>query len=310
MVRNSVSGNWLRHIEKGQAIERVSTPHTVLSLLASKNGTELIHHSLTKDAVWALVPEDDWDELECVFLLTGKLSYKSGQSAGILHPGDFLSSEPVRDYVVFTALEESTFLYICSDYVFHNYSEITRKFMKLAIDIEVKDGYTASHCERIRDISYRTGERLELSSTELFMLRHGAFFHDIGKINIPNEILTKPSKLSPEEFDIIKTHTVLGKAILSSTDIPHLVGASVVAEQHHERFDGSGYPHGLKGDEIDIRAAIVAVVDSFDAMTSNRPYQAAKSREQAISEITILRGKLYHPDVVDAFLNVVYEDSL
>lgn len=310
MSHNSTSGIWLHHIENGQAIERVSTPHIVLSLLASKNGTEIIHHALDENSVWALTPQLGWDELESVFLLTGKMSYQSGLTTGMMHPGDLISAEPVNDHVLFTALEHSTFLYISSDYVFHNYSKATEKFTKLAVDIEVKDGYTASHCDRIRSMSYRTGERLGLSSTQLFTLQHGAFFHDIGKINIPSEILTKPSKLSREEFDIIKTHAVLGEAILSSTNIPHLVGAAVVAEQHHERFDGSGYPYGLEGEEIDIRAAIVAVVDSFDAMTSNRPYQLAKSREQSISEISLLRGKLYHPDVVDAFLAVLYESSL
>lgn len=310
MQLKSAGGNWLRHINPDKPIERASTPNTVLSLLASKNGTEIIHHSLTKKSGWGLRPQPNWDELEAIYLLSGALSYKTQNSSGTLCPGELLSAEPVKEYIIFNAIEDSTFLYICSSFVFHEYSEITKTFKRLAVEIETKDGYTASHCDRIRKISYRIGERIGLSSNNLAALRYGAFFHDIGKINIPNEILGKPGKLTKEEFDIMKTHTILGKGILSSTDVPHLLGAGIIAEQHHERYDGSGYPYGLKGEEINVCAAIVAVVDSFDAMTSDRPYQSAKSKEQAITEIAMLRGKLYHPDVVDAFLAVICELEL
>lgn len=304
MGHKEQSGAWLRHVSQGDAIERVNTDNTTLSLLASKNGTEIIHHTLKQGTVWALGPQEGWDELESVFVISGKLKYVSGNTHGVLLAGDTLSAEPVREYIVFTAVDETVFLYICSNYVFHNYSEITRKFQKLAVEIEEKDGYTSSHCERIRRESVLIGERIGLSSQEIISLNFGAFFHDIGKIKIPNNILLKTERLSLEEFDIIKKHTIYGKEILSSSRIPHLESGSIIAEQHHERFDGSGYPYGLIGEEISIGAAIVAVVDSYDAMISNRPYKRAKSRSEAMDEIRSYRGKLYHPLVVDTFLDV------
>lgn len=296
---------WLRYVRNGDAIERATTNNTVISLLASKNGTEVIHHQLAKDCAWGLTPQAGWDELESVVILSGKLKYRVGTEEGLLYPGDTISGEPVKEYVIFTALEDSSFLYITSNYVFHYYSDATRRFHELAVEIAQKDGYTAKHCERIRNLSVAIGEKMELTTTELFSLSYGAFFHDVGKLNIPSEILLKPGKLSQEEFDIIKQHTIFGKQILTSSDVPYLIDAGLIAEQHHERFDGSGYPYGLRGDEISLGAAIVAVVDSYDAMTSNRPYQSAKSREEAIAELLSLRGKLYHPAVIDAFLNVL-----
>lgn len=299
--------NWLRFVPSGGAIERAETDHTVVSLLSSRNGTEVIHHELQSGCSWAIAPQNGWDELETVYLLSGKLKYSSGELQGILQPGDTLSCEPAREFIIFTAVEPTSFLYICSNYVFYHYSESTKQFHKLAIEIAEKDGYTAQHCERIRRLSVLIGEKMGLSTTELFSLSYGAFFHDIGKINIPDEILLKPGRLSPEEFDIIKQHTIYGRDILNSSPLPYLAQGSYIAEQHHERYDGSGYPHALKGDQISIGAAIVAVVDSYDAMISNRPYQGAKSKSTAIEEILSLRGKLYHPKVVDTFLEAIHE---
>ncbi|WP_243834882.1 HD-GYP domain-containing protein [Alicyclobacillus sacchari] len=156
------------------------------------------------------------------------------------------------------------------------------------------------------------GCELNLNAIELLSLSCGALFHDIGKIQIPDEILMKPGRLSPEEFDIIKQHTIFGRDIMDSPENPFLHVGSKVAEQHHERYDGSGYPYGLKKDEIYLPAAIVAVVDSYDAMVSNRPYQPARKKTDAVREIASLSGKLYNPQVVNAFLKVVdtftYED--
>ncbi|WP_236026008.1 HD-GYP domain-containing protein [Alicyclobacillus suci] len=304
-LKKEYATSWLHHISQENGIERVESGNTTLTLLASKNGTEIIHHRLSKGKSWALTPLEGWDELEFIHLLSGRLHYKLGDMEGILAPGESLSAEPVQDYVIFTADEDSNFIYVCSNYVFHQYSEITRKFNTLAVEIAEKDGYTASHCERIKTHSLEIGRQMSLDTTELISLSFGAFFHDIGKLNIPDEILLKPSRLNDEEFSIIRMHTLFGKDILASTGLPHLIRAGVIAEQHHERFDGSGYPYGLSGNEIDIGASIVAVVDSYDAMTSNRPYQRAKSKDQAISEIRDLRGTAYHPDVVDTFLSLV-----
>ncbi|MGB8956297.1 MAG: HD domain-containing phosphohydrolase, partial [Tumebacillaceae bacterium] len=106
------------------------------------------------------------------------------------------------------------------------------------------------------------------------------------------------------EWEIMKAHTVYGREMLEKTGLPNLIAAGKIVEQHHERFDGSGYPHGLKGQEILIGAAIVAVVDSYDAMTTDRCYQKGRKKTEAVAEILRCRGTLYHPDVVDAFLSL------
>ncbi|MGZ4163911.1 MAG: HD-GYP domain-containing protein, partial [Tumebacillaceae bacterium] len=163
----------------------------------------------------------------------------------------------------------------------------------------------ADHCSRIERMSLILGNVMNLSSAQLHTLKYAAFFHDIGTIRIPDHILNKPSSLTPEEWDTMKLHTIYGRQILAETGISSLVKASAIVEQHHERYDGQGYPHGLKGKEIDPLASIVSVVDSFDAMTYDRIYRKAKPKQEAIDEIVRCRGTMYDPDTVDAFLTII-----
>lgn len=284
----------------------------MVRLIASKNGTEIIHHRLARTGVMGLTPATHWDELESLCLLSGSLRVTYGSETSVLYPGDKLVASPVHEHVCIVAMENSEFLYVSSAPVFQSYQRSVSGFHELAVQIALKDGYTASHCERIRRYSLMIGCELNLNAIELLSLSCGALFHDIGKIQIPDEILMKPGRLSPEEFDIIKQHTIFGRDIMDSPENPFLHVGSKVAEQHHERYDGSGYPYGLKKDEIYLPAAIVAVVDSYDAMVSNRPYQPARKKTDAVREIASLSGKLYNPQVVNAFLKVVdtftYED--
>ncbi|RXT04140.1 HD-GYP domain-containing protein [Ammoniphilus sp. CFH 90114] len=289
---------------KGQAIEQTITRDLGISLLASGDGTEVIHHKLNAGGRWALVPEQGWDALEHIYILSGHLKWLSSEKEVVLKPGDSFSSHPVQEHFIFIAETTVEFLYISSRPVFHHYSKTTKELMDLAVTIEEKDGYTSDHCHRIREFSMMVGEAMQLSPNQMHALNYGSFFHDIGKVKIPESILLKPSRLTNEEYDIIKLHTVYGRELLESTNIPHLVSAGVIVEQHHERLDGSGYPKGLKGNEISIEACIVAVVDSYDAMTTDRVYQKGRSKEEALQEILRFRGSFYHPDVVDTFLAI------
>lgn len=132
----------------------------------------------------------------------------------------------------------------------------------------------------------------------------GALFHDIGKINIPDEVLKKPGKLTPEEFEYVKWHPIDGAEMVNGT---FLEGVADIIRQHHERIDGSGYPDGLKGDQILIEAKIIAVVDSFDAMTSKRSYRNAFTREKALEELKSLAGIKYDAKLVEIFENCIKE---
>jgi PAS domain S-box-containing protein/putative nucleotidyltransferase with HDIG domain len=175
----------------------------------------------------------------------------------------------------------------------------------MAFTIETRDPYTAGHQRRVTKLACALAEKMNLSEDELEGVRMAGDLHDIGKIYVPAEILSKPTKLTEAEYDIIKTHPRVGYDILRTIEFPWPIADIVL--QHHERMDGSGYPEGLKGKDILLEARILAVADVIEAMASHRPYRPALSIEAAVDEIKENRGKLYDPDVVDACLQVFNE---
>jgi putative two-component system response regulator len=150
----------------------------------------------------------------------------------------------------------------------------------LARAVEAKDNYTENHCERLSNFAEIIGRELNMSEADIITLRRGGILHDIGKIAISDSILQKPGPLTPEEFEIIKTHPAIGEDICRP--LKTLQPVLPVIRFHQERFNGSGYPDGLKGEEIPIHARIIAVVDCFDALTSDRVYRKALSNEKAL----------------------------
>jgi putative two-component system response regulator len=176
---------------------------------------------------------------------------------------------------------------------------------RLAAAAEFKDEGTGGHVERIGDICTILAEKLGMSPEELELVGPATSLHDIGKIGIPDLILLKPASLTMEERAIMEKHTHIGSRILESASAPILRLGSTVALTHHERWDGTGYPHGLSGEEIPLVARICAVADAFDAITSHRPYRSAFSRDYAYDHIRRVRGKEFDPDVVDAFFSVL-----
>ena len=168
--------------------------------------------------------------------------------------------------------------------------------------IDAKDEYTATHSQSVHDVAMEIGAGLGLSDKKLFELSISAILHDIGKVHIPNGILNKQGKLSNEEFEIIKSHTSLSYKMLKG-----LVRFGNIREgvlHHHERIDGRGYPDGLEGDEIPLNAKIIAVADTYDAMTSTRSYRKALSYEEAAQEIKRVSGTQLDSKVVDVFLSI------
>jgi putative nucleotidyltransferase with HDIG domain len=168
---------------------------------------------------------------------------------------------------------------------------------------EVRDPYTAGHQRTVASLSQRICQLMTLSYAETERIRLGAELHDIGKIAIPGEVLAKPGKLTEAEWMMIRTHPTVGYEILAPTSIAGPVADIVL--HHHERLDGSGYPHGIAGDEIAIGARIVAVADTIDAICSNRPYRPALGPTVAREVLCEGRGRLYAPEVVDAAVAVI-----
>ncbi len=155
--------------------------------------------------------------------------------------------------------------------------------------------------------SYLIAKELGLEDSFSYMILKASPMHDVGKIAIPDNILLKPGRLTPEEFEIIKTHTTAGYEILYGSEIPLLNLSAEIALTHHEKYNGKGYPKGLKGEEIPISGRIVAVADVFDALTSKRPYKEPWPIEKAINLLKGERGEHFDPQCIDAFFNVLDE---
>ncbi|BDG15466.1 MULTISPECIES: HD domain-containing phosphohydrolase [Thermus] len=168
--------------------------------------------------------------------------------------------------------------------------------------LEYRDLETQGHTERVAELSLRLGRAL--SFPDLEGLRLGAYFHDLGKLALPDEILRKPTALSTGEWKVVKTHPEVGLEILRNLPFLPQTALNVVL-YHHERFDGSGYPFGLKGEAIPLEARIFAVVDVYDALVSERPYKRAWTREEALEELRAQAGKSLDPEVVAKFLEIV-----
>jgi len=186
-------------------------------------------------------------------------------------------------------------------YSFKLYVDMRKNYMEtvkaLINAVEAKDPYTSGHASRVGKYAVEIGKELGLSSLELDKMRNAALLHDIGKIGVDDRILNKNKSLTNLEYEVIKNHPSTGYEIIK--DIEFLKGANEIVKHHHERWDGKGYPDGLKGVEISLPVSILTIADSFDAMTTDRPYRKAFSFEKAISEIQNNSGTQFNPDIVD-----------
>lgn len=175
---------------------------------------------------------------------------------------------------------------------------------RLSIASEYKDADTGAHIKRMSRYSAAVARRLGLDENTVETILYAAPMHDLGKIGIPDQILTKPAKLDPTEWEIMKLHAVIGAKILKGSDAEFIMIGESIALSHHEKWDGSGYPNSLKGTEIPIAGRITAVADVFDALTSKRPYKEAFSVEESLAIIKEGSGSHFDPDVVDAFFAI------
>ncbi|MEW6350660.1 MAG: HD domain-containing phosphohydrolase [Thermodesulfobacteriota bacterium] len=179
---------------------------------------------------------------------------------------------------------------------------------RLAIAAECKDGDTGAHILRVRRFTALLAGELQLPEEEVEMVSHAAAMHDVGKIGIPDSILRKPGSLDPEEWHVMKRHTTIGGQILSGSSSELLRMGEIIAVSHHEKWDGSGYPHGLKGDRIPLWGRMCAVADVFDALVSDRVYRKRLTNEEAFQILRQNRGTHLDPELVGLFLD--HEDEV
>jgi putative nucleotidyltransferase with HDIG domain len=168
--------------------------------------------------------------------------------------------------------------------------------------IESADSYTFGHCERVADYAVAVAREMGLDEEQQTTIRLGAYLHDLGKVRIPHEILNKPAALTPEEFGVIQMHPIWGLELLATIEFPWDI--KPIIRWHHEKYDGSGYPDRLRGDEIPLSAQIICIVDVYDALTTSRSYRGAMSPAEALAKMQEVR-KWWRPDVYQAFLHTV-----
>jgi HD-GYP domain-containing protein (c-di-GMP phosphodiesterase class II) len=175
--------------------------------------------------------------------------------------------------------------------------------VNMADTVDLRDPYTGGHSRRVADLTARILGELELHGPEAELIVTAARVHDIGKIGVPDYVLNKPDRLTPEEAAIMQTHSDLGADLLAR--YRDFARGVAIVRHHHESWDGAGYPQRLKGTAIPFGARVIAVADSFDAMTSDRPYREAMSRERAAAILREGRGKQWDSTIVDAFLRTI-----
>lgn len=193
-------------------------------------------------------------------------------------------------------------------WLFENLQRTFRETIQgLVSTLEAKDKYTSGHSRRVTELAVMIAKHYDLNAEEMERIEWAGLLHDIGKIGIRLESLNKPEKISQEEHEMFKDHTIMGKQILESIHFLHDIIPLVY--HHHEWYDGSGYPGGIKGEEIPLGARILAVADSFDAMTSDRPYRKAMPHKKAIKELLRFKSTQFDPEVVDIFIKTLEEQK-
>jgi putative two-component system response regulator len=179
----------------------------------------------------------------------------------------------------------------------------------LALTIEARDPSTLGHCERLSRYAVGLGRRIGLDAEELSALDRGGYLHDVGKVGIPDRLLLKPGALDPAEYEMMKQHTILGEKICGT--FRSLTPVRQIVRHHHERTDGTGYPDGLRGDDIPLLAQIVSIADCFDALTMDRPYRPAQRVDQALDALAAEAAKgIRRPDLVAAFITLIESKEL
>lgn len=292
---------------KDKYIEKVSKQGEELRLLAKGDGVEIMTQRFQFDLVFWIEPGENESLMEFFYIIDGTVAYKDNGNEVKLNKGDYFYAHGLKESVHFRTLTEVTLLYVASQPVFHYLSNEIEVLGEMLKKVEGKDMYTHSHGMRLKDFSIKIGEKMKLSQKQLDILFYSALFHDIGKINVPDEILNKPGKLTNEEFEYIKKHPGDGAEIIKNTFLREAVPGIL---EHQERLDGSGYPNSLKADEICLEAKIIAVVDTYDAMTSDRPYRKGMDPRTAINEIKSLIGKHYDEKIVMTFEQVLKDEKI
>lgn len=294
-------------MEPGESLDRAEKRSTELLLLAKSGGVEVMHQSIRAGSLFGLSPAGP-GVAEFIYILSGQCAVQNGTGVPVrtLGPATCVTSIELAANVYFKALSELSLLYVSTQPVFSYLSDQIAELVSIAQSVEEKDHYTAQHCERLQRYSTLVGERLGLPPHRMEHLIHAALLHDVGKAGVPAHTLGKPGPLTDEEVIQVRRHCEIGAEMVART---YLKDVARIIAQHHERYDGLGYPAGIAWPELALEAAIISCADAYDAMTTDRPYRKALPPEEAVRRLRADRGKQFHPNVVDVFIDVLREDD-
>lgn len=293
--------NGFKIFKEGKAIKEDVNKVGRFKLMVRDNDFEIFESYIHAGRSVICQPYECEDSMNVAFVLSGKL-YHTNTKSYIL-PGNYYTFKNLKETHYLSVEEDTVLLMIRKKSFFIEQVSKTSKIAEFIDKIQQKDNYTEDHCNHTGNLAAKIATYLKLSDKIIQNVLYAGKIHDVGKIDIPIEILNKPGKLTVEEFDLIKKHPQRGHDIIIET-IGEVEIANIIL-QHHEKIDGSGYPFGLKGDEISIEAKIISVADTFDAMTSDRPYREAIDINDVIQELRNYSGKWYEEEIVEAIVKVV-----
>ncbi|MGL5541184.1 MAG: HD domain-containing phosphohydrolase [Erysipelotrichaceae bacterium] len=273
-----------------------------LELIDQIKGTEFMYQTIVENSLGYIYAGDDTNLFEFFCVISGKIQLTYQNEEITLIPGDTFSVTGLSTNIPFKALETTQLLYITNGKVFDDLSIFYSQLEGMLQRIQEKDLYTHEHCKNVVKYCDKIATQLNLSSDSYDKLMLAALFHDVGKAHIPDEILLKRDRLDRYEYDIMKTHVIHSHTILAETYGEEIAS---IAAKHHERLDGSGYPHGLHGDDIPMESRILTVADAYDAMVSTRPYKTPMSQSYAFSQLKALVGVQFDEQVVQALIRAL-----
>ncbi|WP_409296588.1 HD domain-containing phosphohydrolase [Peribacillus sp. SCS-26] len=290
----------------GTCLEQVKNEHFNISLLARGDGSEIMIQTIAKDKLFYVYPSDSPYVMEFFYILKGEMICEINGEKIKLGPNDYYTATNLEEPIHFTALTEVVYLWMITEPTFFQLSKSITTLKATVDEVEKKDRYTYKHSERVSEYAVKIAKKLKLPKDRLENLYLASVLHDIGKINTPGEILNKPGKLTDEEFAIIKRHPLDGAEMVKDLYYNEIY---TIIVQHHERLNGNGYPYHLKGDDILLEARIIAVSDTFDAMTEDRSYRKALNIQFAVDELIKLSDTHYDRRVVEAFVEILKEEG-
>ena len=277
-----------------------------LYLLMEQDDVEIMLQTVHKDSIIWITPTDNEKMIEFFYIVKGSLSLEYEDEVITLNENDCFYSRNLKGKVLLKSHTDLKILYVANAPVFKYLENFYEELNYLLDKITEKDEYTKQHCKRVADFCLFISKKLKCADTLLDNLVVASLFHDVGKCFISDEILQKKGKLTKEEFKEIYKHPTHTKKLLSGKFSEEVIS---IAYEHHERLDGSGYPCGLMGDELSLASRIIAVADSFDAMTTKRPYNTPKDFSDAVDELFFMSDK-YDRTVTTALKDLVYSGEL